>query len=174
MMKDIIKPIFVLTAICMVVAGATALMNDITHPIIEEANAERAIATMAEIAPHADDFEPIESDAFPSTVHSVYRITDGSGYIFIVSSIGFGGEMRIICGIDAEGRIIEVRTLQHTETRGLGDWIEHRPFTSQFDGGDLNRIAEIDSVTGATITFDAFIRAVEDAFEAFAIIQGGS
>ena len=174
MMKEIIKPILVLASICLIVAGATALMNDITHPVIAAANAERAVATMAEIAPHDTDFEPVESDILPPTIHSVYRMTDGSGYIFIVSSIGFGGEMRIICGIDPSGRIIEVRTLQHTETRGLGDWIEHRSFTSQFDGGDLSRIAEIDSVTGATITFDAFINAVEDAFEAFALISGGN
>ena len=179
MKKEIFKPILVLTAICMVVAGATALMNDITHPVITLANYDRARMTMAEIAPHATYFIPIKSDVLPPTVHSVFKMTDDSGtdelgYIFIVYSMGFGGNMRIICAIDADGRIIEVRTLQHTETRGLGDWIGHRSFTSQFDGGDLNQVAEIDSVTGATITFNAFIRAVEDSFEAFTIITGGN
>ena len=180
MMKEIIKPILALTVICMVVAGTTASMHYITHPVITLANYERARMTMAEIAPHANYFEPIKSDNLPPTVHSVFRMIDvpnaedSLGYIFIVYSIGFGGNMRIICAIDADGKIIEVRTLQHSETRGLGDWIEHRSFTNQFDGGDLAQIAEIDSVTGATITFNAFINAVEDAFEAFAIITGGN
>jgi len=167
MIKDSIKPILVLATICLVVSGAIAFMNDITLPVISAANAERTKATMIEIIPDAPDFEPIESDILPPTIQIAYRATDDSGYIFIVASSGFGGNMRVICGIDADGNIIEVRTLQHSETKGLGDYIEKRSFTGQFDGRDSSGLAEIDSVTGATITFKAFIHAVEDAFEAF-------
>ena len=170
MKKDFIKPILVLATICLVVSGAIALMNDITFPVITAANAERTKATMIEIIPDAPDFEPVEADALPSSIQRAYRATNDSGYVFIVSSNGFGGNMNVICGIDPDGKIIEVRTLQHSETKGLGDYIEKRPFTSQFDGKDSSGLTEIDSVTGATITFRAFIHAVEDAFEAFAII----
>ena len=170
MIKEIIKPILVLAAICLVVTGAIALINDVTYPIIAEANAERTRATMIEIIPGAPGFELIESDDFPPNVLRVYRVTDDSGYIFIISSNGFGGSIRIICGIDVDGKIIEVRTLQHSETKGLGDYIDKRSFTGQFDGKDLTGIPEIDSVTGATITFNAFINAVETALEAHKII----
>ena len=169
-LKEIIKPILVLAAICLVVTGAIALINDATYPIIAEANAERTRATMIEIVPGAPGFELIESDALPSNILRAYRVTDGSGYIFIISSNGFGGNMRVICGVDVNGKIIEVRTLQHSETKGLGDYIDKRSFTGQFDGKDLSGIPEIDSVTGATITFNAFIDAVENALEAFSII----
>ena len=170
--KEIIKPILVLAAICLVVTGAIAFMNDITYPVISEANANRTKATMIEIIPDAPDFEPVEAGNLPSSIVRAYRATDDSGYIFIVSSSGFGGYMRIICGIDLNGKIIEVRTLQHSETKGLGDYIEKRSFTGLFDGGNRERLSEIDSVTGATITFKAFTGAVEDAFEAFYVITG--
>ena len=169
-LKEIIKPILVLAAICLVVTGAISLINDATYPIITEANAERTRATMIEIIPGAPGFELIESDVLPPNIYRAYRVTDDSGYIFIILSNGFGGNIRVICGIDSDGKIIEVRTLQHSETKGLGDYIDKRSFTGQFDGKDLNGLPQIDSVTGATITFNAFMNAVEDALEAFAIV----
>ena len=171
-MKKNIKPILVLTTICLVVTGAIALMNDITYPVIKEANARRTITTMNEIIPDASDFVNIKSDNLPPSIIEAYRVADDSGYIFIVSSNGFGGNMKVICGVNANGEIIEVRALQHFETKGLGDYIENRSFTGQFDGKNINQLSEIDSVTGATITFNAFIHAVEDALNAFSIIRG--
>jgi electron transport complex protein RnfG len=172
MKKNFLKPILVLTAICLVVAGAIALVNSVTYPVIAVARAERARAIMIDIIPQAEDFEPIESDNLPPSIVEAYRATDDLGYIIIVATNGFNENMRIICGIDNDGNIIEVRTLQHNETRGLGDFIEHESFTAQFSGKDSDVLAEIDSITGATITFDAFVNAVEMALDAFAIIRG--
>ena len=39
-MKDIVKPIAVLAAICLVVTALLAYINSVTSPIIAEANAE--------------------------------------------------------------------------------------------------------------------------------------
>jgi len=174
-MKDnFVIPICVLAIICLVVAGLLAFVNDITYPIIKSSSESRIETSMRDIMPKAPGFEPVESEGFSDSVREVYRATDDSGYIFIVTSFGFGGDIKIICGIDSNGNIIEVRTEQHFETKGLGDYIENRSFTEQFDGLTLNRLSEVDTVTGASVTFNAFIKAIEEAFNAFEIIKSGN
>ena len=171
-MKDnFIKPIIVLAVICLVVTGLLAFVNDITYPVIKTASEQRLDITMRDIMPDAPGFELIESDDFPYAIRDVYKATDGSGYIFIVTSHGFGGDIKVVCGIDPDGNIIDVKTLQHSETKGLGDYIDNISFTRQFSGLDSNRIHEIDTVTGASVTFSAFIHALDEAFAAFEILR---
>ena len=171
MKENFIKPIIVLAVICLVVTGLLAYVNDITYPVIKASSESRIESTMRDIMPGAPGFEPVEYDGLPYPVHDVYKAVDGSGFIFIVTSHGFGGDIKIVCGIDSDGNIIEVRTEQHSETKGLGDYIENRSFTSLFDGLDVSRLPEVDTVTGASVTFNAYIHAIEAAFEAFEIVR---
>ena len=172
MKNDIIKPVLALAAICLVVSAALALVNDATHPAIEAAANDRAPAAMSQIIPQAGGFELIESDALPEGIVEAYSASDGSGYIFIAASGGFGGEIRVMCGIDNDGGIIKLKTLQHNETKGLGDYIDSAAFTDQFDGLGKGGPQGIDAVTGATISFNAFVSAVDYALDAFEILTG--
>ena len=62
-MKDTLKPIFVLTGICLIVAVLLAATNGITAPIIA-ANAEAtAQQTRLELLPEADNFEVVPVDS---------------------------------------------------------------------------------------------------------------
>ena len=69
---------------------------------------------------------------------------------------GYGGEFRIAVAVGADTRVVGVRMIEHQETPGFGDilnapsaWLE------SFATGDVH------AVTGATVTSDAVIQAVE-------------
>ena len=170
MKNDFVAPILVLSLICLVISGALAMMDDVTAPIIADAAAERAEAAMYSIIPNATGFVSIESEGFPRMVREAFRTENGVGYIFIVSVNGFSGEIRVICGVDPDGRIISSKTLQHTETKGIGTVLEEPAFLNQFDGKD-SRLDGVVTRTGATISTAAYIRAIMDAFAAFEAIS---
>ena len=171
MKDDFIKPIIILTLICLVVSGALAVLNDLTYPVIQAAAAERAQTVMNSIIPASSGFELISDDRFPATVREAYRETGGKGYVFIVSVNGYGGEVRVICGIDMDGRIIQSSTLAQTETKGLGTIIAEDWWTSQFDDKDSS-LEGISTISGATISTRAFINAINDAFAAYEAVRG--
>lgn len=92
--------------------------------------------------------------------------------------LGFGGNVKVMTGFDAEGNIINYSVLEQAETPGLGvkmlewfkkgnkgDIIGKNPETNNLtvskDGGD------VDAITAATISSRAFLRAVNAAFAAY-------
>ena len=171
MKKKFITPILVLTVICLAVSGALALMNRVTGPIIEAAAADRAEEAMRAIIPDATGFEQIDTDGLPATVEEAYVTENSVGYIFIAVVNGYGGEIRVICGMDMEGRLISASTLQHSETKGIGTILEDASFLGRFEGKD-SRLDGVSTVTGATISTSAFINAVKDVFAAFETVRG--
>jgi electron transport complex protein RnfG len=168
--KDYIMPILVLSVICLIVSGALAAGNNLTAPIIEQAAAERAEAARKEILPDADEFVPLHAEGFPKSIDAAYGTSNGIGYIFMVTSVGYGGDIKMVVGISPEGRIIKTAVLSHTETQGLGTVIFDR--AREYEGKD-GRLEGIDAVSGSTITFNAYRNGVRDAFAAFEIVKGG-
>lgn len=93
-----------------------------------------------------------------------------------VAPDGYNGDIRLLVGIDAGGRIIGVRVIEHRETPGLGDpiEIERGPWITGFDGRSLRDPAPeawrvrrdggaFDQLAGATITPRAVVGAVHRA-----------
>ncbi|MDO9224408.1 MAG: electron transport complex subunit RsxG [Pseudomonadota bacterium] len=94
---------------------------------------------------------------------------------------GYAGEIRLLVGIHADGRIAGVRVTAHRETPGLGDYIEiaKNRWITQFDGHGLAEIpaaewlvrkdgGRFDYMAGATITPRAVVKATRRALEYFA------
>ena len=92
--------------------------------------------------------------------------------------MGFGGELKVLVGFDAEGKIYNYSLLAHAETPGLGskaaDWFKEgnkgsikgmSPGEGELkvskDGG------QVDAITASTITSRAFLKAVNKAYEAY-------
>lgn len=86
--------------------------------------------------------------------------------------MGFGGELKVLVGFDAEGKIIDYSLLSHVETPGLGskaaDWFKkgnkgditgmnpgEAALTVSKDGG------KVDAITASTITSRAFFECSE-------------
>jgi len=96
--------------------------------------------------------------------------------IFVpIAPDGYNAPIRLLVGISPEGVLTGVRVLDHRETPGLGDAIELRKsdWILQFDGKRLGDPPEplwavdkdggaFDSLTGATVTPRAIVRAVRN------------
>ena len=93
---------------------------------------------------------------------------------------GYAGEIRLLIGIQADGRIAGVRVTAHKETPGLGDYIDiaRNAWINQFAGKSLTNPADaawkvrkdggsFDYLAGATITPRAVIKAVNKALHYF-------
>lgn len=169
--KNIIKPVIVLTCICLVVSVLLAYVNSVTAPIIAEAEQKTAQEAMAEVLPEADSFEPINIDGLPERVDEVYCAENGSGYVFMLTTKGYGGDMKLICGINADGTIEACKTLSHSETSGLGSKTAEDPYRNQYCGKSADTLGEVDAISGATISSTAYMNAVQDAFEAFDMVK---
>lgn len=174
-MNTKIKSIIVLTCICLIVSVLLAVTNFITAPIIEKNAAQQEFAACYELMPDAEEFENVDISKYsslPTTVTNVYRETNGAGYVFKMETTGYKNGLIIMCGIDEEGKIINVTTVSSQETQGLGTKTENESYTSQYVGKDSS-LPGIEGVSGATITSNAFKNAISDAFDAYAIVMGG-
>ncbi len=93
---------------------------------------------------------------------------------------GYSGTINLLVGIDQNGSLVGVRTLQHKETPGLGDLIDLKKsdWILSFNGHSLGNTTEsewavkkdggvFDEFTGATITPRAMVRAVYNSLQYF-------
>ncbi len=178
----------VLTATAIVTGGLLAFVNDVTKEPIAEVNKQ---ATTDGIVKVMGGNPNIKTDA--DTIENngktfvVYNVTDDKGNALgnavESSTMGFGGDLKVLTGFDAEGNILGYTILGHAETPGLGakatDWFQKggkgdvigkNPSTDNLtvkkDGG------QVDAITGSTITSRAFCRLVATAYNAFQIEKG--
>lgn len=170
---DFVMPIAVLTIICFVITAALAVTEQATTPIIEAAEKASAEAARLEVLPSADAFTQVSNDGMPDGVVEVYNANNGAGTVVIAEGSGYGGTMKIIVGIDADGKIAGTKTLSHSETAGLGSKTAEEPFQSQFPGQDSS-LSGVSAISGATISSKCFIGMVEKAFQAQTVAQGGA
>ena len=171
MMKDFVFPILSLSLICLVMAGALASVNNVTNPLIAEAADRRAVEAMRSIIPEADEFAAIDREDMPEAVVTAYRASNDAGYIFIVSTRGFGGEMHIMSGISSDGNFIASAVLSHSETISFANRVFAIKNYYEARGQSL---LEVDAIAGATRTLEAYQNALTYAHEAFEVLRGGS
>ena len=173
-MKDIVKPIAVLAGICLVVTALLAYINMVTSPIITKAEEEAAAKARAEVLTEADDFEKLDAK-LPEGVTEAYKAKNGAGYVFMLSTKGYGGEIKLICGVNADGSVAGISTLSHKETSGIGSKVveDNSGYRENFYGKTADNYSEVDAVTGATISSKAYKKAVASAFEAYEMMKEG-
>ena len=167
-MKDFVFPVLALSLICLIMAGALALVNDVTLPIIEEAAALRQFEAMQDIIPAADEFLPMELAPLPDTIVAAYRAANGEGYIFVARVRGFGGEMRIMTGLAADGVFLRSTVLSHSETVSFANRVFGERDALEAQGQNL---LDMDAISGATLTFRAYQLALREALDAFEIAR---
>ena len=101
-----IKSILVLVVICSVTALLLALTNSFTSPIIEEAEAQAALAALAEVLPGGEGFSEVDLSAhtLPATVKKAYKASNG-GYVIELETSGYASGMKLMYGVTADGAI---------------------------------------------------------------------
>ena len=169
--NEIIKPVLVLVCICLVVTALLAYINSVTSPIIAKAEEEKTRQAMTEVLSEADSFEKLEIENLPERVTEAYSATNGAGYVFMLTTKGYGGDMKLICGMDADGVIEQCKTLSHAETSGLGSKTAEDPYRNQYCKKSAETLGEVDAITGATISSNAYKNAIEDAFKAYDMVK---
>ena len=169
--NEIIKPVIVLVCICLIVTALLAYINSVTSPIIAKAEQEKTEQAMSEVLADADGFEKLEIENLPDRVTEVYIANNGSGYVFMLTTKGYGGDMKLICGMKSDGTIEQCKTLSHAETSGLGSKTAEDPYRNQYIGKTSDTLSEVDAITGATISSTAYKNAIEDAFKAYDMVK---
>jgi electron transport complex protein RnfG len=127
--------------------------------------------------------DPLQVDLDDGGSLTVYRGTVNlrvTALAYEVVGQGYAGDIRLILGVDADGRVLGVRVLTHTETPGLGDKIEasRDDWILGFDGLSLGNPpvtrwavdkdgGDFDAFSGATITPRAVVGAVREGLEFF-------
>ena len=171
----------------MISVALLAYVNELTKGPIAEANAKALSEAVKAVVPGFDN-DPIAEkrvQELDGASFAIYPATKEGQYIGAAveaSSMGFGGELKVLVGFDAQGNILDYSVLQHAETPGLGsksvDWFKkgnagditgmnpgQGELTVSKDGGQVN------AITASTITSRAFLAAVNKAYAAFAAAE---
>lgn len=141
-------------------------------------------------------------DGVAQTVKSIKKASNGA-YVFELSANGYqatfdwgdGTPISIKLAISADGKIIDVLTVAHNETEGLGDACASEEYYEQYrgkgdddvkisskypnhDGTDLipSDSTDVGIIASATYTTVGYQTAIKDAFKAFNLInaEGGN
>ncbi len=173
-MKDIIKPIAVLACICLVVTAVLAYVNTVTSPIIKAAEEENAARARTEVLTNAKSFEEMKDIKLPEGVTAVYKGDGDSGFVIMMQQKGYGGNIKLICGIKNDGTIEAVKTLSHGETSGIGSKVVDNGsgYREKYAGKSADDYDKVDAVSGATISSKAYKKAIASAFEAYKTAKG--
>lgn len=164
---DLLKPTLVLTVICIVVAAALSYTNSITLPIIEKNAAIAADAARIEVLPEATEgFEKVEIEM--ENIVEMYKANNDAGYVITSTSKGYGGLIKFMIAYDSDGKIVNIKVLEHSETPGLGTKITEDAFLNQFIGRDSEVTKkDVDMITGVTISASASLDAINTALKAY-------
>lgn len=174
--------LFVVISVALLIA-----INAFTQPKIEQAEQASLIQLLNQVMPASrydnnllEDSKTVTEPDYlgstePMTVYRARLNGEPAGLVIeTVAPNGYNGDIRLIVGVYADGRVAGVRVISHRETPGLGDKIELRKndWILSFNGKTLtednvNRWAvkrdrgEFDQFTGATITPRAVVGAVK-------------
>ncbi|MBR1500272.1 MAG: RnfABCDGE type electron transport complex subunit G [Bacteroidaceae bacterium] len=178
----------VLTLVAVVMGGILAFVNHLTEGPIQEQK-DKALADGIKAVMVCNDLvvaEPVEvKQTVDGKEHTfiIYNVKDAQGKDLgaAVQSVtmGFGGDLKVLVGFDSEGSILGYTLLEHAETPGLGakadQWFQRgqkgdiigkspaEPLTVSKDGG------QVDAITASTITSRAFLKAVNNAYNAYKV-----
>lgn len=150
---------------------------------ISRRTAEDRQAVMESVAPSdTTAFSQLPYD--PSMVDDMYAAWQGeslAGYCVEVTADGFGGPMKLMVGVSAQGPVTGVAILSHSETPGMGDGVEDAAFLDAFLGlsGTVSvgsGANAVDTVSGATESSRAVAQGVNQALAAVAAYsaEGGA
>lgn len=181
-LSEILKPVIVLTAICLVTSALLAYTNKITAPEIEKQNMQAANEARNTVLSEAKDFESAKLNAGEEYFIGKSENGDIIGYVFTTTAKSYGGDIQVMVGVRADGSVNAVELLQINDTPGLGMNAKNPEFLKQFEsktaGIGVNKNApaenEIQALTGATITSSAVTDAVNTALENYAKVTGGA
>jgi electron transport complex protein RnfG len=184
--SSLLNMVLVLTLVAVIMGGVLAFVNHLTEGPISEQK-EKALADGIKTVMVCNDLVVAKTDEVKQNVdgkeltYIIYNVKDAQGKDLGAavqsSTMGFGGDLKVLVGFDTEGKILGYTLLEHAETPGLGakadQWFQKgqkgdiigkdpkEPLTVSKDGG------QVDAITASTITSRAFLKAVNQAYNAY-------
>ena len=197
-MKTIIKDSLILFAITLVAGLLLAVVNQITAPKIDEAKKKQKEEACKAVFVDASSFKEVPELLEDADVVA-YQATDSKiqcteilaaydennnllGYILnMTTKEGYGGEISFMMGVRNDRTVNALSILTTNETVGLGLQAES-VLLPQFENKNVGTFKytkmgstapdEIDAISSATITTNAFVNAVNNGLGLFDIISG--
>lgn len=180
-MKETFKLIMVLALICAVAGCLLAWVQKVTYGPIQETERRVKNEAMKEVLPEHDN-DPLSDmveikDGDKVWIFNVAR--QGSNYVGAAfestTAKGYGGNITIMAGINASGKVEALKILKQKETPGLGAKISDPEWRAQFAGKDIASTiwavkkdqGDIDHITAATISSRAVTEAVKDGLDVY-------
>lgn len=180
--------VLVLTGVAVVMGGILAYVNHLTEgPIAEQKKLTLAqgikTVMVSDNIVVADPVEVKQNVDGKELTYIIYQVqsTQGQDLGAAVESttMGFGGDLKVLVGFNPDGQILGYTLLEHAETPGLGakadQWFQKgqkgdiigkdlkEPLTVSKDGG------QVDAITASTITSRAFLKAINQAYNAYKV-----
>ncbi len=178
--------VLVLTGVAVIMGGILALVNHFTEGPISEVNKKKTDDGIKAVMV-CDNLTLAKTDTVANSIDGkeytfiVYQVKDAQGKDLGAAvestTMGFGGDLKVMVGFDPKGTILGYTLLAHTETPGLGakadKWFQKgekgdivgkspaEPLTVSKDGG------QVDAITASTITSRAFLLAVNNAYNVY-------
>ena len=179
--SSLLNMVLVLTGVAVLMGGVLAFVNHVTSGPIDEQK-QIALQNGIKTVMQADNITVSKTDTIKTAdakgkeqTYIIYNNEKGAAVES--STMGFGGELRVLVGFDATGNVLGYTLLEHQETPGLGakadQWFQQGQkgciiglnpadgLTVSKDGG------RIDAITASTITSRAFLLAVTNAYNAY-------
>ena len=179
--------VLALTGVAVIMGGILAYVNHLTEGPINAQKA-KALADGIKTVMCVDNLTVNQTDTVQTkgpkgkdVTFIIYQVKDAKGQDLGAAvestTMGFGGDLKVLVGFDPEGNILGYTLLEHAETPGLGakadKWFQKgekgdiigkspaEPLTVSKDGG------QVDAITASTITSRAFLFAVNSAYNAY-------
>ena len=179
--------VLVLTGVAVIMGGILAFVNHLTEGPISEQK-EKILADGIKAVMVCDNLTVAKTDEVRQNdekgkemLYIIYQVKDAQGNDLGAAvqstTMGFGGDLKVLVGFDPEGKILGNTLLEHAETPGLGakadKWFQKgqkgdiigkspaEPLVVSKDGG------QVDAITASTITSRAFLKAVNNAYKAY-------
>jgi H+/Na+-translocating ferredoxin:NAD+ oxidoreductase subunit G len=187
------KTAVTLVAFAFIFTLLMTVVYQVTKDPIAESEAQARINLFHQVIPDDQYDNDVLNDTIPiapnhllgNKQQSVANIArqNGQAVAVILEAIahdGYSGDIKLLVAISLDGTISGVRVIKHTETPGLGDYIEivKSNWIKLFDGESLSKTSSanwavkkdgghFDYMAGATITPRAVVNAVHKALQYF-------
>ena len=139
--KELVLPVIVLVAICLLCSALLAVLNDITAPIIEENTKAETLAAYVSVLPEgttSDDMTEVEN-LTTDGVQGAVTTANGDVAVKAAASGYSGKDVTVYVAFDAEGAVSNISIDASTQTTGIGSKVADDSFASGFVGLERRR-----------------------------------
>ncbi|MCR4705324.1 MAG: RnfABCDGE type electron transport complex subunit G [Lachnospiraceae bacterium] len=184
-MSKMLKDAAILFAITVIAGAVLGFVYDITKAPIAEQDAKAKAAACKEVFADAADFNLVSDDeaamsevaaaaGYNARINEVMEAVDASGnrlgYVLTVTSKeGFGGDIKFTVGVQNDGTVNGMSILSISETAGLGmkagdvlvpQFRDKKVPMFSYTKTGATSDDQIDAISGATITTNAVVNAM--------------